>query len=510
MNSARTPRSTGRFSLEIQQEVQFPIHQGIVGTRRLKILRIEQTAIPHDENTTLHPHSGEQYLQAPILESPLRRKLPHPASEPPELECLLEGKLVHLREVSEAVTDEAGNFYEVQGQQLMPLDELVMDESGKVFEVRHASETGKTKAMKRRSNGSQSYVKRDQHSYQPSEGRISETHHQHSQADITHDTVQRGTKQFQSQPQASAKGSVRQPVKSSQPQAQANATHNPVQRGVKESQIEQLLSYRKLFAEPGIRLTIPFSQIKREMAPQLKHPEQLEASTLIECYAQIYEAQRTMPVAKIAANELGDPIFHSQFHPLTQDKAAMLGTPQLFKSVEQPFETPASNRQIYPGQRVYRLCPVYDLTTERDTNSSRQSVASGGKATALRSQIPKKYLNPLQFRHSREAVLYDMKAALGVLPPESGILVRWFFIYPLRLLKTLITLILSGRQIKKWRAMLKGKCPDEQLWLVAPPPGFSYHPIVRGWAEDTLIHSGYNSEPMLLEWEIFWRRKGLR
>ena len=82
------------------------------------------------------------------------------------------------------------------------------------------------------------------------------------------------------------------------------------------------------------------------------------------------------------------------------------------------------------------------------------------------------------------------------------------FIYPLRLLKVIRIVISSGRQLKKWRAMLKGKTPDEQLWAVTPPRGFSYHPLVRRWAEATFTEAGYDPAHMLAEWEIFWRRRG--
>jgi hypothetical protein len=117
-------------------------------------------------------------------------------------------------------------------------------------------------------------------------------------------------------------------------------------------------------------------------------------------------------------------------------------------------------------------------------------------------------VNPLQFKYSREEVLYDMKGLPGTLPPNSGALVRWLFVYPLRLLKALITMISSHRGMKNWHAMLKGKSPDEQLWAVTPPRGFSYHPTVRHWTEKTLTQGGYEPKRMLLEWEIFWRQEG--
>lgn len=461
MNSARIQLDGGRFSLlAIQEEVQFPTHQGIVGAQRLKIVRIEQTAVYPAPYAVPRSQFRPQTAETPMLEAQPRRELPPPTLEPQEIECWLEGKPVRLRAVGEVVADEVGNFYEVQGQQLRQLGELVTDEGGRIFEVRQTSE-GELATRP----------------YGTDEIKITETGNE-------------------------------LPYYKPHQQPQANPAYDTVKPEAKASQPEKLNGYRKILAEPGIRLKIPFARIKSEIAPQLKHSEQLGDNDLVECYAQIYEAQRTMLVAHIAAAELGDANFHSQLHPLTQAKAQMFGILQLFKPTPYPFETQASTRQIYAGQRVYRLWPIFDPTAVPEQNRGRQSVTSGEKKAVLRCQIPQKYMNPLQFKWSREEVLYDMKGVFGTTPPESGTLARWFFIYPLRLLKALITSLASGKQMKKWRAMLTGKSPDDQLWAVTPPRGFAYHPAVRGWAEETLARAGYDPQRMFVEWEIFWRRKG--
>ena len=90
----------------------------------------------------------------------------------------------------------------------------------------------------------------------------------------------------------------------------------------------------------------------------------------------------------------------------------------------EPFETRAKSRQIYAGQRVYRLRPVFDPTIERDHTSGRPSVASAKRLRHCH-QIPQQYLNPLQFKYSREEVLYDMQGVLGTLPPQAHALTRW-------------------------------------------------------------------------------------
>ncbi|MCI0393238.1 MAG: hypothetical protein MOB07_31300 [Acidobacteria bacterium] len=441
-----------RISLvTLQEELQLPMHRGTVGARRLKIVRIEQAAVLPDALTPPRSPMREPMPVSSQLVAAPRRALPPPQLGPQELEGWIDGKPARLRNVGEVMADEAGNFYEVAGQQLRPLGELVSDERGRIFEVQPASDTQPAAAAKEVPSGCEPGA------------RASTTDDHHRAA-------------------------------APSPPARTQAV-----------QAADSLGYRKIIADPGLYLKIPWVYIKSELAPQLKHPEKLHDDDLIECNAQIYEAQRTMPVAHIAAAELGDGALQAQLHPLTRDKAQMLGTPQLFKPTHEPFETRAMSRQIYTGQRVYRIWLVFDPTVEREVEHCVTPIEA---KAAPRNQIPQQYLNPLRFKYSREEALYDMKGVLGTLPPESGTLARWFFIYPLRLLKTLVTLISSRRRMKKWRAMLKGKSTDEQLWAVTPPRGFSYHPTVRRWAEETLTRAGYDSERMFLELEIFWRRKG--
>jgi len=420
-------------------------------------------AIPSDQRAFPYAQQRSRYLASPNLKPPPRREPSRPALPPQEFECLVEGKNVRLKEIGEVVQDEAGNFYEVQGEEFRRLDELVVDESGSVFEICSADETNSIEATP-----------------EPSNGNAVATHGEHPN---------RNGKI------ATTPGPTNGHDMAAQPQA-------------KKQQAEKQIGYQKLFADPGIRLKLPFTRIKRMIASQLRYPEKLNDSDLIECYAQFYEVQHTLPMAHIAAVELGNAAAASQFHLLTPEQAQNLGTPQLFKPTSRPFEAQTSPRQLYPGQRVFRLWPVFDPTLEPEKTSDRRVVAPQEAATALRRAIPEPYMNPVQFKYSREEVLYDMKMAFGTLPPEAGALSRWFFIYPLRLLKVLLTVVASRKRMKKWRAMLMGKSPDHQLWAVTPPAGFAHLPSVRHWTEEMLAQAGYDSGRMLLEWEIFWRRKG--
>jgi hypothetical protein len=344
----------------------------------------------------------------------------------------------------------------VHGQQLRPLGKLVSDEHGRIFEVQPAREAQLAATEHPRASASE-----------PEQIRLAST---------TNNSHRTETISRPARPQ-----------------------------GI---QTEPSPAYRAIVADPGLYLQLPWAHVKNELAPYLRHPEKLRDHDVLECHAQIYEAQRTLSAAELATLALGDAALASQLQPLTQAKARILGAPQLFKPTREPFETHATSRQIYAGQRVYRLWPVFDPTIERDNTSGRPSVASAKNAATLRNQIPQQYLNPLQFKYSREEVLYDMQGLLGTLPPESGALACWLFVYPLRLLKALVTLIASSRRMKKWRVMLGDKKPDERLWAITPPHSFSYHPTVRRWAEEILTQAGYDAGHMLVEWEIFWRRKG--
>jgi hypothetical protein len=451
-------RLAGRISLlDIQEEIQPPAHRGLAGARRLKIVRIEQSTVLSDALEDARPPFSASAPAGSHPEAQSRRPLSPPPSEPPELELWLGGKYVRLRRVGEMVTDEAGNFYEVNGRRLRPLGELVSDERGIIFEIQPASEIKVPENTKEKTNSS-------------SIG--------------------------QEQATPASKNSASRRVETRSQPASAQAVQPAASPG-----------YRKIVADPGLYLKIPWARIKNELTTQLKHPEKLRDDDVIECYAQIYEAERTLAASDLAAHEFGHASLASQFHPLTQNKAQALGAPQLFKPTRKPFERQAASRQIHAGQRVFCIWPVYDPTVGR-ANPSEPIAKPEESATTPRNQIPNQYLNPLQFKYSREEVLYDMKSALGTLPPEAGSLARWFFIYPLRILKAFITWVMSRRRMKKWRTMLDGKNHDEQLWAVTPPRSFPYHPSIRRWAEERLSQAGYDPRRMFLEWEIFWRRKG--
>src|SRR5262245_58287133 len=234
------PRLAGRISLlRIQEEIQHPAHRGMAGARRLKIVRIEQSTVFSDALDDARLPFSAPALAPSRPEATSRRPLSPPQAEPPELECWLEGRFVRLRRVGEMVTDEAGNFYEVNGQQLRPLGELVSDERGIVFEIQSASEIKAAEDAKEKTNFSS--IGQEQAMPASTNG---------------------ASHSIESQPQPA--------------RAQIQATTSP--------------GYYKIVADPGLYLKIPWARIRNELTTHLKHPEKLRDDDVIECYAQIYEA----------------------------------------------------------------------------------------------------------------------------------------------------------------------------------------------------------------------------
>jgi hypothetical protein len=262
--------------------------------------------------------------------------------------------------------------------------------------------------------------------------------------------------------------------------------------------------YRALFDEPGLRVTVAFGQFRAELGGQLDLPDRMRPEDDVECHLQVYEIEADMTASHLSAQALGQADAHVDLHPLTQGKAQRLGIADCFRSSQHPYETRASTRQLYRGQRLFRLRPALNamaIETARRPQTNTQDHA--------KRQIPTAFNHPSLFRATREEVLYDMKSTLGTCRPDAGPVARWLMIVPLRVIATVLAMVTSIGQMRKWRAMLGSKSLDQQLWSVTPPRGFTRHPTVRSWAGKTLATAGYDAAVMLAEWEIFWRRRGL-
>ncbi|HSE90966.1 MAG TPA: hypothetical protein VLJ79_32455, partial [Candidatus Binatia bacterium] len=167
---------------------------------------------------------------------------------------------------------------------------------------------------------------------------------------------------------------------------------------------------------------------------------------------------------------------------------------------------------LLPYERVFRLQLAQDPTADDVVPAEHQSAIEMPQQKSFASDnrpyppvpgrgpktaIPERYIKPWEFKLSRDEALYDM----NVRATFAG----WFSSLAARL-KSWI----RGRsELKKWQFLLSGKGADDQLWAIPLPKGGVFHPSIRDWARKTLETAAYDSRTMLLEWEIFWRRKGL-
>jgi hypothetical protein len=257
---------------------------------------------------------------------------------------------------------------------------------------------------------------------------------------------------------------------------------------------------RMLLPEPGVWRVVRWGEFKPTLAPQIAHPERLHDTHRLACHAQVYEITKPQPVAALASALLG-PDQPPQLLRLTPALAARLElVPLLAPRRNRGRVMPAQPGLVLPDERLVRLRVATDPTRTPATPLGRapapDAVAVAPPARP-RTAIPERFVKPWEFRLSREEAVYDMQAAAPRFPALAGWLERvagWW----------------RGRdELTKWHTLLAGKSRDEQLWGVRPPRGGLSRPAVRAWATRVLELAGYDPRPMLPEWEIFWRRKGL-
>jgi hypothetical protein len=270
--------------------------------------------------------------------------------------------------------------------------------------------------------------------------------------------------------------------------------------------------YRKLFPDPGQRRVVRLGDFKAMLTAQLVHPERLRDSHWIPCYLQVYEACGPQRLDSLAATALGDPKLAWQFQFLTDPLARRLGLAPLLKPRPQISTTTRHPGGILPYERLFRFQVERDPTVQDSVMGDNEQVApsaatpwtpmrspglSSPAGSGLRKSIPERMIKPWEFRATRDEALYDMNVAKAFAGCFSS------------LARRLKGLIGHRGEMKKWRLLLSGKSADEQLWSVRPPSSGVSHPAIREWARKTLEAGGYDPQVMLVEWEIFWRRKGV-
>lgn len=275
------------------------------------------------------------------------------------------------------------------------------------------------------------------------------------------------------------------------------------------------VTYRRLFPDPGLWRVIRLGDFKEMLAPQLAHPERLRDAHRLPCCLQIYEAMAAQRLESLAAAVLGDPSAANQLRILTDAVAVKLAVTELLQTRPRvPGHIQREPGVLLPYERVFRLQLADDPTmdgvvrdraqpqADPDAAKPSPSATSSGASSTVdlpgpKHAVPERFLKPWEFQFSREEALYDM----NLTGTSSGLATS--------LCRRLKDWMRRRRDFRKWQVLLCGKTPEEQLWAVRPPKGGLSHPPIREWASRTLQLAGYDPRMMLLEWEIFWRRKGL-
>jgi hypothetical protein len=411
------------------------------------------------------PNQPNEPDSSDLLPGVFRHALP---PKPPSLPMPQETRLQPRPVRGEILRGQEGRLYEKIGEQIRPLHKLVSGSRGQVLEL------------------------------VPCQEPISEIS---LPADIDETTAKSQKTQGENPPRGD-----RQP----KPNGELSQTA-PVAQPAAEK--PKLAPYRKLFPDPGQGRVIRLGDFKSLLAPQLAHPERVRDTHRLACYLQVYEITTAQRLESLAASVLGDAGRVSEFQLMTGPITHQLGLLSLLRTRPRvPGNFPREVGLLLPYERVFRLQLAQDPTANDAAPAEPQPAVnvplqepfnSDGQRPAPvpglgpKNVIPERYIKPWEFKLTRDEALYDMNVTAtfaGWITSLSKWLKGW----------------IRGRgELKKWQVLLSGKSADEQLWAVRPPKGGVSHPAIRDWARKTLETAGYDPRTMLLEWEIFWRSKGL-
>ncbi|HWY45056.1 MAG TPA: hypothetical protein VNX66_16275 [Candidatus Sulfotelmatobacter sp.] len=263
--------------------------------------------------------------------------------------------------------------------------------------------------------------------------------------------------------------------------------------------------FRRLFVEPGVTRVVTFGEFRSMLAPQCANADRLRDSHRVRALVRIYEATYKQPIAAFfnsIQNEDPSPV---PLQPLGEANTAKLDLGKLLPAQGRiPRPMHREQGMVLPYERFFRL--VLSVDPSNETASATETIESEAPTKSaiapvpqqtLRTAIPETYSKPWEFRFTRDEALYDMNRAVltqGLLRKIG----RW--------LKQKFS---SEKGLQKWQALLNGKSLDDQLWAVRPPQNAFEMRAIKDWARSTLALAGYESQSMLLEWEVFWRRKGV-
>ena len=269
-------------------------------------------------------------------------------------------------------------------------------------------------------------------------------------------------------------------------------------------------THRKLFIEPGQWRVVTWGDFKEILAPQLAHPERLRDTYRLPCYVQVVETNRDVTIEELAEELSTKDARPKPLYFLTDEIAAKLELTSVLPPLPPRTQGVRRPNILSAHERVFRLLVANDPTVDvpvfkkqRRTAESTATTQSAGAQTKVqtssaavrKTSIPGAFVKESEFKISREEALYDMND-------------RSFF-STLGKLARRLRLFKQHGEFRKWQVLTTAKSADDQLWSVRPPANMLDHHFVREWVRATLDRGGYDSDSMLSEWEIFWRRKGL-
>jgi len=266
-----------------------------------------------------------------------------------------------------------------------------------------------------------------------------------------------------------------------------------------------ILGHRKLFPDPGQWRVVRWSDFKEILSQQLANPHRLSDQYRLPCYVQVIETDRVLSVDELARTYASENERNKKLYHLTDEIAGKLDlTSMLPQRPLQQLDIERPPNTLLPHDRLFSLLVANDPTVDvaSPNKTAATAIASApvtseslSKVIPAKDSIPANFLKEWEFKISRAEASYDMKVR-----PSLGSAIRKMF-RRLRVFKL-------RREVRKWQVLVSGRNADEQLWAVRPPTEMPGPAFVREWAVKTLELAGYDSQKMIFEWEIFWRRKG--
>ena len=271
---------------------------------------------------------------------------------------------------------------------------------------------------------------------------------------------------------------------------------------------------RCLLPRPGVKRAVSFGEFKSQLGAQLAHPERLRDTHRLPCCVQLYRVVNEQPRTDIARRLFGAGASASDLIMFTPEVARRLQLPPPRNS--QPDESTRESPWLTAGEEVVELRVIHDHTQhmghEENAEVARERAPAVPKEVkpaiaippvraatpppTVQTVVPARFLMSPDFRLTREEALFDMTVAASARGPLAG-------------LRRIARAFLRRGELARWRALLDGCERDEQLWQITPPHVALTDPRSRDWVRRALTRGSYDTEHMLREWELYWRRKGV-